>query len=628
MEKEKRIKLCFLISVIVVFFSGAMAYGFQTHFGTIDVQEVAIVDEFNGDKVVGKLYRPLTATMLSPAPAVLGLHGYNNDKDVQRPAALELAKAGFVVLALDQTGHGDSEGISNFYLQGADAAYKWLAGLSFVDGNWMGIYGHSMGYIVGAQVAVANPDHDACAFQSFPPFIYNFSITHNILHIWSEYEEWYDLPYFYITGTLPTPFYTSDMTVAQVVAQGISVLETNAGIAPGTGAVDTNYGTFAIGTGYREHLVKGLTHPGETMDQSCTAEIVAWMLQALKGLTESAAWTMAAIPGQTYIYLEIFGGLALLFSFVSVVFLTQILLGTKYFGEVKQPMPERVVTKKKYQWWIFATANTVIAAVFYGLFTHADVHWDPAKTAWGEPFLLGMVNNWLGFFLTTAAAALFLMLIWYFMSKRKDRGSVTLYDLGATYDSEGLFTTIKNKAHWQTFGKTALLAILLFGWMYLLVSIFQIYFLIEFRIFWAFAKMFTPERFLMFLLYLPMFIPFFLLNGGVFLFGQIRQEESSSSIKTHLIWWAKIFYATLFGLLILFLIQYIGVAFGNYPYNGWWFQPIMPIQLMSAIPWYALLYLIMMIFYRRTGKIYLGSFFGAIMTTWFLTVGTVMAPGL
>ncbi|MFX1391599.1 MAG: alpha/beta hydrolase [Promethearchaeota archaeon] len=625
MERDKRIKLCFLISVVLVFFSGGMAYGFQTHFGTIDVQEVAIVDEY-ANKIVCKLYRPLTATASSPAPGVLGIHGYNNDKDVQRPASLELAKAGFVVLAIDRAAHGDSEGDTEFQVGCLDAAYKWLAGLAFVDGTSMGLFGHSMGYILGSVLAALNPDHDACVFETFPPFLYNFTILHNVLHIWSQYEEWYDLPYYYITGTLPTPLYPSTMTVSQVMAQGMSILETNAGVAPGTGAVDTTYGTFGVGDAYREHLAVGLTHPGQTMDQTTTAEIVAWMLQALMGETEGDAWNIAAIVGQTYLGVEIFGGFALLFSFVSVVFLTQLLLKTKFFNEVQQPMPERVVTKKKMNWWIFASINTVIAAVFFGLFTHADEHWQFATYA--PPLKMGMINNWLGFFLTTAAAAAFFITLWYLLFNRKDRGSITLYNLGVTYDSEKFGTTFKNKGNWQIFGKTVLLALLLFGWMYMLVSIFQTFFLIEFRIFWTFAKMFTPQRFVQFLLYLPLFLPFFLLNGGVFLFGQIRQEESSSSIKTHLVWWLKTLFAMLAGLLILFLIQYIGVAISNYPYNGWWINPIMPLQLMSVIPLSGLIYLIMIIFYRKTGKIYLGSIFGAIITVWFFTVGTIYSAGL
>ncbi|MFX1489937.1 MAG: hypothetical protein ACFFBI_12355, partial [Promethearchaeota archaeon] len=115
---------------------------------------------------------------------------------------------------------------------------------------------------------------------------------------------------------------------------------------------------------------------------------------------------------------------------------------------------------------------------------------------------------------------------------------------------------------------------------------------------------------------------------GVFLFGQIRQEEARSSSRTYAIWWVKVIFATLFGLIIFLLIQYIGVMINNYPMEGWWIAPIMPLQLFGAIPFYALLYFMLIFFYRKTGKIYLGSLFGAIITVWFLTVGSVLGPAL
>jgi hypothetical protein len=285
-----------------------------------------------------------------------------------------------------------------------------------------------------------------------------------------------------------------------------------------------------------------------------------------------------------------------------------------------------VVTKKKLNWWIYASINTALAGVFFILFTYASNAWEFSTNA---PLLkMGMINNWLGFFLTTTGAATFLIGLWYILYNRKERGSITPYDLGLTYSNEKLMANLKNKTHWRIFGKSVLLAGVLFGWMYLLVSIFQGAFMIEFRIFWAFAKMFTMDRFIQFLLYLPIFIPFFLINGGVFMFGQIRQEEAGSSFKTHFIWWSKIVYATLIGLLVVLLIQYLGVMISNYPYEGLKNAPIMYLQLMSAIPFFSLLYFTMLFFFRKTGKIYLGSFFGAILCVWFLSVGTVFGVSL
>ena len=630
MEKDKKIKLSFLICIIAVVFSGLMAYGFQTNFGNIDVQEVAITHT-DGTKIVGKLYRPIGVDDTNPAPGILGIHGYNNDKDVQRGTALELARAGFVVLIIDQIGHGDSEGefelTYSTQIQGARTAYIWLARQSFVDGG-MGIYGHSMGLISAFYLPLYGFPADVYApnasiFETFPPILQSFAVHRNVLHIWAEYEEWYTVD----LSLVGPSNYTADMTVSEIYERGLIVTGMNAGLGyPNKGEVDTNYGDFAAGNAYREHYTKGTTHPGLTMDLGVNQESVAWMLQALKGYSETEAWDTVATLGQTYLYTEVFSGAALLFSFISVLFLVQILLSSKFFAEVKQPMPERVVTKKKMNWWIYASINTTIAAVFFILFTNASNDWNFATNA---PILsMGMINNWLGFFLTTAAAAIFLIGLWYFLSNRKERGSITPFDLGMTYSNDKLMTNLKNKAHWQIFGKTVLLAGILFGWMYLLVSIFQGAFMIEFRIFWAFAKMFTLDRFVQFLLYLPMFIPFFLVNGGVLLFGQIRQEEKGSSFKTQFIWWSKIVFATLIGLLVVLLIQYLGVMVSNYPYEGLPNAPIMYIQLMNAIPFYALLYFVMIFFFRKTGKIYLGSLFGAILTVWFLSVGTVFGVAL
>ena len=324
MEKDKKIKLSFMISLIIIIFSGLMAYGFQTNFGSIDVQEVKITAN-DGSIIVGKLYRPKGVDDTNPAPGILGIHGYNNDKDVQRGTAMELARAGFVVLTIDQLGHGDSGG--EFELSystqifGARSAYIWLARQSFVYGYSMGVYGHSMGYVSAFYFPLYGFPSDVHApnafiFETFPPALQNFYVHRNILHIWSEYEEWYT-----VNMSLIGPNnIVEGMTVSEIYDQGLLVAGINAGLPSGTpAAVDTNYGSFAGGNAYREHYVKGTTHPGETMDVGVNQESVAWMLQALKGYTEPEAWAAVATLGQTYLYTESFSGLALLFSFISVI---------------------------------------------------------------------------------------------------------------------------------------------------------------------------------------------------------------------------------------------------------------------------------------------------------------------
>ena len=53
-----------------------------------------------------KLYEPKTATAEEKAPGILLLHGYQNDHETCAAYAIELAKRGAVVLAIDELGHG------------------------------------------------------------------------------------------------------------------------------------------------------------------------------------------------------------------------------------------------------------------------------------------------------------------------------------------------------------------------------------------------------------------------------------------------------------------------------------------------------------------------------------------
>jgi poly(3-hydroxybutyrate) depolymerase len=84
-----------------------LADGIQKDWGNIQVTSGMInattVD--NKDYSMGyKLYVPKSATQGSPAPAVLCLHGYQNDHETSAGYALEIARHGYVALAIDEFG--------------------------------------------------------------------------------------------------------------------------------------------------------------------------------------------------------------------------------------------------------------------------------------------------------------------------------------------------------------------------------------------------------------------------------------------------------------------------------------------------------------------------------------------
>ena len=66
------------------------------------------------------------------------------------------------------------------------------------------------------------------------------------------------------------------------------------------------------------------------------------------------------------------------------------------------------------------------------------------------------------------------------------------YDLGLGCEKN------PDKLSWSLLGKSSLVTLLMIGFMYLLVTITQSLFMLDFRFIWPFFKMFTLERFLQF----------------------------------------------------------------------------------------------------------------------------------
>ena len=112
----------------------------------------------DGAMLSGLLYRPPNATPTHRAPGVLAVHGYINTRETQSPFAIELARRGYVVLALDRRGHGYSGGEATKDGFGGPEGLAYLRALPFVDGANIGLEGHSMDGWTVLAAAAAHPD--------------------------------------------------------------------------------------------------------------------------------------------------------------------------------------------------------------------------------------------------------------------------------------------------------------------------------------------------------------------------------------------------------------------------------------------------------------------------------------
>ncbi len=627
----------FAALVIIILFSAVMSSAFQSSFGAVEVRLVIINDK-DGERVVGKLYKPVGVDASNPAPGILGLHGFNNDKDVERPAAIELSRAGFVVLALDELGHGDSSG--GYRLDAAPysyfLAYEYLMNLTFVQGNNTGIYGHSMGEIRARQIALAYPQHRALGLQAFTPSYagayygyYGDDRFHNILHLWAAWEEWgYD-----------------GESVAEQLAHGLAQLDAEYHLAPGTMQVDTNVNLwggpadFANGSARRESYDSG-THPYITMSPKHTAEIVAWMLQALQGMSYADAWEIANPATQIWLGAEIFGIIACLATLLSILPLAYMLMNTKYFSEVRQPKPEKIHSAKKSSWWIAATVNTVIAGITYWYFipgygnSGSTKNWlFDVKIGDYSVYTHGVANGFAHWFLLNAVIATITWSAWYLMTRwRKGRESISLHDMGLTFATKDELAglSLPKKAikafNPRIITKTGILAFLLFGWMYMLVTLSQHFLNVEFRGFWTMMKAFSGvQRAVDFWPYFGIVFFFTMINCGLFMYGQIRMKEYKNTYVTHAVWWFKYMYAMIFGLVVVMLVQYAPQWFGGTLTSRipgteepmFSVARMMVIQLMGAIPVFATFFFLSINLYRQTGRIYLSSIMMAALIVWF-----------
>jgi len=102
-----------------------------------------------GEVESGLLFVPKDASKDNKKPGIVLTHGYLNSRELQLPFAIELARRGFVVLAVDREGHGNYNNVDDanamMATKGLYESAKYLYNLDYVDQSKIGISGHSMG---------------------------------------------------------------------------------------------------------------------------------------------------------------------------------------------------------------------------------------------------------------------------------------------------------------------------------------------------------------------------------------------------------------------------------------------------------------------------------------------------
>lgn len=144
--------MCIGLAIVLLF--SILGCLIQTDGGNVRVFEVNFPTSFGGN-TSAVIYKPDSATIDNPAPAVVCTNGAGNTKEMQDIALVELSKRGYVVISFDLFHHGKSSGthedvsytISQQYLGHGmiDVVDYVYNNLDYVDNTKIGITGHSTG---------------------------------------------------------------------------------------------------------------------------------------------------------------------------------------------------------------------------------------------------------------------------------------------------------------------------------------------------------------------------------------------------------------------------------------------------------------------------------------------------
>ena len=267
MNKAAKLLIIFGFLLTTLLCSLFSVYGFNTDFGRVTSSAVKI--ETDQGMLSGLLYRPVDSGS-EKFPAIVVAHGISESAQILSGFGLELSRVGFVVLCLDLPGHGGSDGSISQGQQdpalGIDVAVNYLSNLPYVDSTQIGLVAHSLGAgaVRAANTKLSNVQSSvliggglgaAAIGEEYGSL--NATFPKNVLLIVGEYDVLFNITQL-ITKDLLGFFGTSG-----VIRQ------------------DVLYGDFTAQTA-RKLVVPQTTHLFESLDPVAIQQTTVWMQQTLK----------------------------------------------------------------------------------------------------------------------------------------------------------------------------------------------------------------------------------------------------------------------------------------------------------------------------------------------------------
>jgi pimeloyl-ACP methyl ester carboxylesterase len=557
----------FLLGWALILGGDFLAHKIQTA-GGVRIEDVRFKGA-SGTVMSALLYVPRDATPKTRAPGILAIHGYINSRETQDGFAIALARAGYVVLALDQTGHGYSGGTVATNSYGGPDGLSYLRHLPMVDTDNIGLEGHSMGGWAVLKAAAAQPDgykamvlegsatgvklgRALASPEGTPQFPRNLAV------VYSRYDEF-----------APLMWEVSRARDVGSSAKLIALFGSSGVVAP-----DRLYGVIEDGNA-RMLYTPVTTHPGDHISRSAIADAVQWFGSTLKG----------GEPASDGIWLWKEMGTA-----IALIGVVALMLGTfalllqlpLFAGLAGAPRPPR--QRRGPGWWALLAATALIPPLSFYPFMYLGALTLPASRIFPQ----SITNQLMAWALLNAAVTLLLSL-WLKNSRPRANG------------------------HW---GRALLIACFSVVMGYLALMLSDVLFKVDFR-FWVVAlKLLSAPQWGWFVIYLVPFLLFFTIALGALMANlMVWGDGVVAQYATAL--------AALAGGFLLFLIAEYAPLFmtGTLPLPQEALNAILSIQF---VPLLAMVAVIAVYTWRRTNSALPGAFMAGLFVTWYLVAGTAV----
>ena len=562
----------FLFGWLLVIAGSLLAHLIQTS-GDVEIKDVRFTGN-NGQTLSALLYIPPNASARTPAPGILAVHGYINSREVQAPFAIELARRGYVVLALDQSGHGYSDGPAFANGFGGPAALSYLRSLDIVDANNIGLEGHSMGGWTVLAAAAAMPD-------AYKAVVLQGSSTgsgmagpgtaqwpRNVAVVFAQFDEFAPLMWEVPRGS---------MVAGSPKLQ--TLFGTDAPVEAGR-----VYGEIAQGTARILHN-PAVTHPGNHISHVSVQHTIDWFAQTLEHDPVEGP-SSRNLQGQIWFFKEL-GTLTALIGFV-VILLGSIrgLLTTPAFAPLAQPADSAAWSERNSRWWLLAVISALIPVATFYPFMSLGAGLVSASSVFPQ----GISNQ----VMVWAVANALILTVLGFVVKA---GTVRFADISV--QSRGLLAFVYA------------LAVVLMGYSSLLLADF--FFKVDFRFWFVGLKLLSLDQFQMMLVYLLPFTLFFMLSlralhGGLSVAGDSRRNQYVSNAMV-----------LAGGFIAFLLLQYASLFIG-----GQLLTPAEPLNTIVMIQFAPLLLMVSLVStcaWRHTGSYVPGAFINGLWVSWYIVAG-------